>query len=131
MIFFAVAAPTPGSASNCAWVAWLRSTGPALDAGADAFAARGAAAAGVGADAPTVTMPAIACVVRADTPARPRSATDEYGRPAMIFFAVAAPIPGSASNCACVALLRSTGPLVAAREGVAAFVARLAAALAR
>src|SRR3954464_1245342 len=41
MIFFAVAGPTPGSASSCAWVAVLRSTGPA---GAAALA--GAAAAG-------------------------------------------------------------------------------------
>src|SRR5258706_3106241 len=36
MIFFAVAAPTPGSASSCAWDAVFRSTGPWLGA---AFAA--------------------------------------------------------------------------------------------
>src|SRR5262249_45984929 len=43
-----------------------------------------------------------------------KSSTLEYGRPAIIFFAVASPIPGSASSCAWVAVLRSTGPVGAA-----------------
>ena len=34
MIFFAVAAPTPGRSSSCFWVAVLRSTGPAAGAAA-------------------------------------------------------------------------------------------------
>jgi hypothetical protein len=33
MIFFAVAAPTPGSASSCDWVAVLRSTGAVAEVG--------------------------------------------------------------------------------------------------
>src|SRR5258708_15116760 len=39
---------------------------------------------------------------------RPRSVTDANGRPAMIFFAVAAPMPGSASSSFCDAVLTST-----------------------
>src|SRR4051812_25456784 len=39
MIFFAVATPTLGRASNCAWVAVLRSTGPAAAAAVLALAA--------------------------------------------------------------------------------------------
>src|SRR5690349_3781139 len=60
--------------------------------------------------APTVTMPEIWSSVCFETPARWRSATDVYGRPAMIFFAVAGPTPGSASSCDSDAALRSTGP---------------------
>src|SRR5436305_870743 len=44
MIFFAVAGPTPGSASSCAWVAVLRSTGPAGAAALAEAATAGAAA---------------------------------------------------------------------------------------
>src|SRR3982751_998193 len=44
MIFFAVAGPTPGSASSCAWVAVLRSTGPAGGAALPEAATAGAAA---------------------------------------------------------------------------------------
>src|SRR5689334_17294922 len=44
MIFFAVAGPTPGSASSCAWVAVLRSTGPAGAAALAGAAATGATA---------------------------------------------------------------------------------------
>src|SRR3954451_24517070 len=44
MIFFAVAGPTPGSASSCAWVAVLRSTGPADGAALARAATAGAAA---------------------------------------------------------------------------------------
>src|SRR5579862_7183222 len=84
-----------------------------------AGAALGAAAGGVGctaagggaagaAAAPTVTNGVILSMVLAETPALDRSATDEYGRPAMIFFAVALPTPGSASRSFSVALLMST-----------------------
>ena len=55
-------------------------------------------------------MPAILFCVAAETPARPRSGTVRYGRLAMIFFAVDAPMPGSASSCFSLAVLRSTGP---------------------
>src|SRR5436305_290900 len=44
MIFLAVAGPTPGSASSCAWVAVLRSTGPAGGAALPEAATAGAAA---------------------------------------------------------------------------------------
>src|SRR6516165_1756407 len=58
--------------------------------------------------APTVTSGEISSIWRLETPARLRSATDEYGRPAMIFFTVAGPMPGSLSSSAGVAVLRST-----------------------
>src|SRR5205085_12134511 len=62
----------------------------------------------------TTTRSSTISMVRAGTPARARSLTDAYGRPAMIFFAVAAPMPGSPSRSAWLAVLRSTGPVVAA-----------------
>jgi hypothetical protein len=46
----------------------------------------------------TVTIEPILEIVDDDTPARERSPTEEYGRPAMIFFAVTAPTPGRASR---------------------------------
>src|SRR2546430_825770 len=76
--------------------------------------AAGAGAAGVAAGAaaalPTVTIGVIFVIVAADTPAFDKSLTAEYGRPAMIFFAVAGPTPFSDSNWDWVAVLRSIGP---------------------
>src|SRR3954470_2885507 len=107
MIFFAVAGPTPGSASRSFSDAVFKSTGPEAVAGAGAgFAAaavgRAGAAAGAAladgradAAAPTVTSGVSFSMVAFGTPAFARSAVEAYGRPAMIFFAVAAPTPGS------------------------------------
>src|SRR3954468_3255951 len=58
-----------------------------------------------------VTLPRIFSIVLAETPALDRSSTESYGRPAMIFFAVTAPTPGSASSSLCDAAFRSTLPL--------------------
>src|SRR5437762_2441852 len=99
MIFFAVAGPTPGRASSSFWDALLRSTGEdAVAAFFSSFAGLAfadlSAGAGAGAGAaPTVTRGVIFAMVLAGTPAFERSATDAYGRPATIFFAVAAPTP--------------------------------------
>src|SRR5262249_36782056 len=60
------------------------------------------------------TDPRIFSIVLFDTPARARSSTEAYGRPSMIFFAVALPTPGSASRSAAEAVFRSTGPVAAA-----------------
>jgi len=60
------------------------------------------------------TDPRILSIVLLDTPAFDRSSTDAYGRPSMIFFAVALPTPGSASICSAEAVFRSTGPEAAA-----------------
>jgi hypothetical protein len=65
------------------------------------------AAAGPGV-APTDTSGVIFSIVLAGTPAFERSATDPYGRPAMIFFAVAGPTPGRSSSSFSLAALRST-----------------------
>jgi hypothetical protein len=46
--------------------------------------------------------------VASEIPARRKSATDLYGRLSMIFFAVASPTPGSASNSDCEAVFTST-----------------------
>jgi hypothetical protein len=74
---------------------------------------------------PAFTMPEIFWMVESETPAFERSATDEYGRPAMIFLAVASPTPGSASSSCCDAELMSTFFLDAAsREAGARTVAR-------
>lgn len=59
-------------------------------------------------DFDTVTSEEILSIVLAGTPAFERSATEEYGRPSMIFFAVAVPTPGNASRSAWEAVLRST-----------------------
>src|SRR5450432_672028 len=105
MIFFAVTAPTPGSASRSFWLAVFTSTipeaaGPAERAGAEAFAGAGGAAAAEAGDAPfgdaagaavsfaafvslaAATLPALTWleifwIVASGTPARARSATDE------------------------------------------------------
>src|SRR6266852_3095934 len=62
-------------------------------------------------------------MVAAGTPAFERSAAAAYGRPAMIFLAVAGPTPGSASNSFSEAVFRSTGVAGAALALVsAAFV---------
>ena len=87
-------------------------------AGADAAAAEAGLGAGwaVGAGwaagargaVPNVTIDVIFSIVFFGTPALARSAIDAYGRPAMIFFAVAGPTPGRASRSACDAELRFT-----------------------
>src|SRR5262249_31184914 len=59
---------------------------------------------------PTVTIDEILSIVFFGTPAFERSATELYGRPAMIFLAVTGPMPGSASRSACEAVLRFTVP---------------------
>lgn len=69
--------------------------------------------------AETVTIEEIFAIVDDETPARERSPTAEYGRPAMIFLAVAAPTPGSASRSFWEAVLRSTWPPVAPVFGAA------------
>ena len=56
----------------------------------------------------TVTSGVIFLIVAAEIPDLDRSSTEEYGLPAMIFFAVAAPTPGRASSSFSVAVLRST-----------------------
>jgi hypothetical protein len=87
MIFFAVAAPTPGSASSCDWVAVLSSTGPAgtalaeelfrAEGAAGAMGAAGAAgAAGAMAEPLTVTRGETLVIVFAETPAFDRSPTE-------------------------------------------------------
>ena len=57
--------------------------------------------------AETVTRERILLMVDVGTPAFERSSTLLYGRPSMIFFAVASPIPGISCSWAAVALLRS------------------------
>lgn len=74
-----------------------------LAAGAEAAAAAGAAA------ALTVTIGEIFLIEAAEIPALDKSLTEEYGRPAMIFFAVEAPMPGTASSSDSEAVFRSTG----------------------
>jgi hypothetical protein len=83
-------------------------------------------------DFETVTIDEILSIVEAGTPAFERSATEEYGRPSMIFFAYAEPMPGSASSCSWVAVFRSTfedlllaaKPCAAGRRSSAATTAR-------
>src|SRR4029077_13794194 len=70
------------------------------------FGAGGAAAVLVA--PPTVTIELIFSIVFFGTPAFARSATDVYGRPAMIFFAVAGPTPGRATRSDSEAVLRLT-----------------------
>ena len=48
-----------------------------------------------------------------ETPALDKSETEEYGRPAIIFAAVALPTPFSAIKSASDAVFRSTGPELA------------------
>ena len=114
-IFLAVAGPTPGNSSKSFSLAVFKSTGPAdaleaagfAEEAADLLAADFAGAAAGGA-LPTVTSGVIFLMVVAETPAFDKSLTEEYGRPAMIFFAVAAPTPGRSSRSLALALFRST-----------------------
>lgn len=72
-------------------------------------------AAFVGADtaAPlTVTRGVIFLIVAAEMPAFDKSLTEEYGRPAMIFFAVADPTPGRLSKSFSLAVFKSTFAVV-------------------
>src|SRR5215813_13442095 len=130
MIFLAVAGPTPGRSSSSFSDAVFKSTfapdaAPAIEEGADFsillgfslaedleadFAASFSAGAGAAAGLPpeTVTILLIFETVFSETPAFERSATELYGRPAMIFFAVASPTPGSPSSSFWVAVFRST-----------------------
>src|SRR6476660_7991739 len=126
MIFLAVAGPTPGNASRSFSEAVLRST---LAEGLVEGAERRGSAGGRGdalAAARTVTIELILSIVALETPAFVRSAVDVYGRPAIIFLAVAGPTPGRASSSCSVALLRSTGALLvfAAAAGFGARAAR-------
>src|SRR5277367_410580 len=99
--------------------------------GVDRVAAGGGAALAAAGALPILTSGVILLIVAAGTPAFDKSLTEEYGRPAMIFFAVASPTPGKASNCAALALFRSTGASLApAALGFAAAVDLLAADLA-
>src|SRR5436190_214599 len=103
-------------------------TAGAADGGATAGAAEGGAAGALVATAalvgagrvvstaaaaalppPTVTSGVISSIVFAGTPALASSATVAYGRPAMIFLAVAGPTLGSASRSFWLPVLRSTG----------------------
>src|SRR5277367_2868524 len=135
MILFAVASPTPGRLFNCAALALFRSTCapealPALCFGATA-ALLAAGLAGAGAPPATVTDGVIFLIVAAETPAFDKSLTEEYGRPAMIFFAVASPTPGRLFSCSALALFRSTGePPAAAALCFGATAALLAAGFA-
>jgi hypothetical protein len=114
MIFLAVAGPTPGKSSKSFSLAEFKSTGPvgALEAAGFAEAAGllavDFAAAGAGAAPPNVTKGVIFLMVAAETPALDKSLVEEYGRPAMIFLAVAAPTPGRSSRSFSLALFRST-----------------------
>jgi hypothetical protein len=120
MIFFAVASPTPGKSFSSAALAVFKSTGAPLPPDAlDALAFSEPAAllelallelalAGAGAAAPpVVTNGVIFLIVAAETPAFDKSLVEEYGRPAMIFLAVAAPTPGKLSKSFSLALFRS------------------------
>jgi len=60
----------------------------------------------------TVTSGEIFAMIPAETPAFDKSSTDEYGRPAIIFFAVAGPTPGKLSNSFSFAVFKSTLLLV-------------------
>ena len=118
MIFFAVASPTPGNSFSSAALAVFRSTFAPVSI--EAFGFVGAADllaadfTGSGVELPTVTNGVIFLIVEAETPAFDKSPTEEYGRPEMIFLAVAVPTPGKLSNSCSPALFRSTFALEAA-----------------
>jgi len=103
-------------AAAAAGAGWLVLASDAELAGVDFVdlvfldAAAGCVGALAAVDAPplTVTRGVIFFNVTAAMPAFDRSATDEYGRPAMIFLAVAAPTPGSASRSFSLAVFKST-----------------------
>ena len=115
MIFFAVAAPTPGKLSKSFSLAVFKSTfwpgaeGLGCEIGAEALGLAAAAVAPL-----TVASGAIFAMTPAERPAFDKSSTDEYGRPAMIFFAVAAPTPGKLSRSFSLAVFKSTLALVVA-----------------
>lgn len=113
---------------------WLGVAGPACDSGAVSLAlglvlvlvlVLVLAAAAV--PPLTVTSGAIFLMVLAETPAFDNSSIEEYGRPAMIFFAVTGPTPGKLSKSFSLAVFKSTLALVfvevaAAAYGVLAFL---------
>jgi len=82
------------------------------DLGVEAAALAGAAFAPL-----TLARGAIFAMADAETPAFDKSSTDEYGRPAMIFFAVAGPTPGKLSNSFSLAVFKSTFWLVTGGPG--------------
>lgn len=112
-----------GVVFEAVWVAGVVAGVAGVDAGGGvvvfaAAAGAGAGVAGAGvAGAPTVTCELIFEIVAALTPAFDKSLTALYGRPAMIFFAVAGPTPFKDSSCDWVALLRSIGPAGAVFAG--------------
>lgn len=112
MIFLAVASPTPGNSFSSAALAVFRSTFASVGPDAVGFAVVADLLAtgftGVAVVPPNVTRGVIFLIVEAETPAFDRSSTEEYGRPAMIFLAVAAPTPGRLSSSFSLALFRST-----------------------
>src|SRR5262244_3054555 len=111
MIFLAVAGPTPGRSSSSFWDAVFKSTfAPEAAAAIEDFAAfpAGAAAGAAAEPPPTVTILLNLEMVFSERPALERSETELYGRPAMIFFAVASPTPGSSSRSFWEAVFRST-----------------------
>jgi len=59
-------------------------------------------------------------MVAAETPAFDKSSTEEYGRPPMIFFAVAGPTPGKLSRSFSLDVFRSTFAFVSAAFAVVA-----------
>src|SRR5262249_15756594 len=126
MIFLAVAGPTPGRSSSSFWDAVFKSTFapeaaaaieegaafsilPGFSLAADFAAFPAGAAAGAAAEPPpTVTILLNLEMVFSERPALEKSETELYGRPAMIFFAVASPTPGSSSRSFWEAVFRST-----------------------
>jgi hypothetical protein len=121
----ALAGVGAGWAAGAAGAGWLALVAAAeldelalVDFGFDAAAGWAGALAAAAVLPPTVTSGVIFLMVAAEMPALDKPSTDEYGRPAIIFLAVAAPTPGKASRSFSVAVFTST---LAAVE--AAFVA--------
>src|SRR3954469_19016649 len=94
MIAWDIAGPTPGRVWSCSAVAPFTSTG----GGKGRATARGLSFA----------------TVAAGTPAPERPATALYGRPSMIFLAVASPTPGRVVRSSAEAEFTSTGSAFAA-----------------
>src|SRR4051794_24981669 len=88
MIAWDIAGPTPGRVWSCSAVAWFTSTG----VGKGRATARG------------LTFATVA----AGTPAPERSSRASYGRPSMIFLAVASPTPGRVMRSSAEAEFTST-----------------------
>jgi hypothetical protein len=94
---------------------WLVGVAGWLGVAGFAWAAAGSALGlATGAAALTVTSGVIFLMVLAEMPAFDNPSTEEYGRPAMIFFAVAVPTPGRSFNSFSVAVFRSTFAFVSA-----------------